>query len=848
MTPVTKRSVLISIFLLVLSGLTLLFIVFSYLTWVDAKKERVQDLAYTSAVIESYYELSFKQWEHTLLSVGQRLVEVKGENTAEKRLALANKSIKYYDELLAFGLADTSGRVITFTGSAPDDSLPNLMKSRNSKRSFLLAKKSEGLSIGESYYFDNVNDWILPIRVPVRDENGHLLAVNTSAIDYGRLNEELKSFGFDENYRIHLINTSFNTNQLYYPLDFNLYENLLQKDANIYSDKTSHSEWGISYFTSFNEFEGKDVIGIRTSLESLNHDLVVHVNTSVIWSYFWENFLYILLGYVTITLTTGFLFIFFRKKEKNYLEELREERDYSANLIDNSPTLIVGLDQNYRCEFINPSALKNIGYDKEEIIGEDWWKTLLPGEKYEQFETLTGKIKNGDVHKHEITHLTKNHEEKIISWDIRHDSKNDALIGFGKDITEEKMASEKLLEREANLKSIFESTNSIIGLFDKNHRLLEFNQAFAKYAKATDGIELYQGMDILGEMKQHPKIVSQFLDWQKRALKGEKFRETLEYPTSDGVAYFLFNYNPIYQNDEITGVSMFVEDITELKSAQKKLVNYTENLEKLVADRTAELEQKNIELEEGNDELEKTLSNLKDTQQQLVQAEKMASLGILAAGIGHEINNPLNFIKNGVVALTNHLKEYPQLPVHELDPYIKIINEGIDRSSNIIKSLSHFSRRGTRFDETCDIHAIIDNCLTILNNRFKNKVEITKTYCTNSCTTLGSEGKLHQAILNILSNAEQAIEGTGEIFIKTQCKNDFIYISIKDTGTGISKDHLSKINDPFFTTKSPGEGTGLGLFITYSIIEEHGGTIQVSSEVNKGAVFTVKLPIKPINA
>lgn len=838
-----KKSVLLSVFLIAVGGLTLLFVILTYIAWVQNKKERIQDLSYTSQVIRSYYELSFHQWEHSLMSVGQRLIDIKGEDAAIRRLEFANESIKYYKELLAFGFANPEGKVITFTGLSLNDSLPHLMASENSRRSFLAARESRGLSIGESYYFENVRDWILPIRVPIRDEEGNLLAVNTSAIDYSSLNEELESFGFNKNYRIHLINSLFNTTQIYYPLEFEKYKDILRKEADIYSNLKINTDWGIRYFEAYNTYENHQVIGIRSSLSDLDHDIVVFVKTNILWNFFWRDFRVIFIGYLTILLTTAFLFIFFRRKEKDYLLELQNERDYSTNLINSSPTLIVGLTKDHSCKFVNPSTLKNIEYSWQEIIGKDFWKLLLPNELYDQAEILFSHLKKGDVKDYEITHITKNGNKKVISWDFRYESNDGGLLGFGKDITEEKVATEKLLEREANLKSIFESTNSIIGLFDKNHNLIEFNQSFAEYARKTDDLVLYPGMDILNKMKR-PEVVSQFKTWQKKALKGEKFKETIEYKSPEGIVYFLFNYNPIYQNGEITGVSMFVEDITELKRAQKELLKYTENLENIVAVRTEELEVKNKELEKGNFELEKTLNNLKETQQQLVQAEKMASLGILAAGIGHEINNPLNFIKNGVIALTNQLKKYQNLPDEDLKPFIDIINEGINRSTNIVKSLSHFSRRGVSFNETCDIHEIIENCLTILQNRLKNKVKVIKNFCGEEVKMKGSEGKLHQAFLNIISNAEQAIESSGTIEIKTIVYDQNIFVEIKDTGCGISDENLTRIGDPFFTTKAPGQGTGLGLFITYSILEEHHGAISVESQLNKGTIFTVKLPTK----
>ncbi|MFT6967200.1 MAG: signal transduction histidine kinase, partial [Marivirga sp.] len=323
--------------------------------------------------------------------------------------------------------------------------------------------------------------------------------------------------------------------------------------------------------------------------------------------------------------------------------------------------------------------------------------------------------------------------------------------------------------------------------------------------------------------------------FQDRALAGGKFSETVDYATENGNIHFLLSYNPIYQNDRITGISMFVEDITELKTYQEKLEKQTENLENTVQSRTSELQEKNVQLEV-------TLRELEEAQERLVQSEKMASLGILAAGIGHEINNPLNFIKNGAAALLLKLKER-EIILDEFNPFFQIIETGVSRANNIVKSLSHFSREVKSMEELCDINAVLDNCLTILYGTYKDKISITKNLDSDIPKVFGNEGKLHQVFLNLLSNAEQAIVEQGEIVITTKYDENRLIVTIADNGCGISPSNLSKISDPFFTTKSPGEGTGLGLYIAYNIIEEHNGEIRVKSKLSEGTIFIVELKI-----
>lgn len=244
--------------------------------------------------------------------------------------------------------------------------------------------------------------------------------------------------------------------------------------------------------------------------------------------------------------------------------------------------------------------------------------------------------------------------------------------------------------------------------------------------------------------------------------------------------------------------------------------------------------------EKKNKELQRNNEELIHTQKLLITSEKMASLGVLAAGVGHEINNPLNFIKNGIEALAKKLEENKD---EELQSYFKIINEGVSRATNIVKSLSHFSRRGPSTDEKCNIHEIIENCLLILHNKIRNKVTIATNFTKRSAVLKGNEGRLHQAMMNIIANAEQAIPKKGTIEITTIRRREHMEIWIEDDGEGIPEENLVKVSDPFFTTKAPGEGTGLGLFITFSIIEEHNGKIEIESNIGEGSRFIITLPL-----
>jgi len=292
------------------------------------------------------------------------------------------------------------------------------------------------------------------------------------------------------------------------------------------------------------------------------------------------------------------------------------------------------------------------------------------------------------------------------------------------------------------------------------------------------------------------------------------------------------------------------------------------------------LEASNEELKAANDELnirktilEKTLEELNQTQTKLIQSEKMASLGVLVAGVAHEINNPVNFINSSLTGLKNNLdflssytKLYDKISENTdeviekikekekeasldeiLDMFkrsIEIIEVGIERTTKIVKGLKAFARSDEKKLEPYNIHENIDNTLLILYNQFKNRIEIVKEFeqipeieCFPS--------QINQVIMNILNNAIQAIENKGKITISTRnAENEFVSIEVKDTGKGITKDKLKNIFDPFFTTKDVGKGTGLGLSISYGIVKDHKGEIIVRSELGKGSDFKILLPVK----
>ena len=219
----------------------------------------------------------------------------------------------------------------------------------------------------------------------------------------------------------------------------------------------------------------------------------------------------------------------------------------------------------------------------------------------------------------------------------------------------------------------------------------------------------------------------------------------------------------------------------------------------------------------------------------LIQSEKLFMLGKLAAGVAHEINNPLTTISLHTQIMLNKTWD------EKTDNRLKIINKETNRVARIVKRLLEFAHQSEPKIGSVDINREIDNVLNVI----EPQLESTKITIDLKPLPLimADREQIQQVIMNMLTNSIQSITKDGEISIKTVVKRDHIEIGIKDNGCGISQDNIGKVFDPFFTTKMPGEGTGLGLSICYGIIKKHNGSIDVKSEVGIGTTFTIKLPI-----
>lgn len=311
----------------------------------------------------------------------------------------------------------------------------------------------------------------------------------------------------------------------------------------------------------------------------------------------------------------------------------------------------------------------------------------------------------------------------------------------------------------------------------------------------------------------------------------------------------------------------------QLDEANQRLESLNQALEVRVQERTRELLHANTELRHEREEQGRLIQQLKDTQAQLVQSEKMASVGVLATGVAHEINNPLAFVSANVSMLNEYVpalirlyegaetrlveterEELAQQLVQqeqregyahireELPSLLDDSLEGIRRIRHITSSLLEFAHTGDTVLTDCDLNHCIETTLVICRNEYKYKAQLHTDLDPNLPLIKAVPAQLNQVIMALVVNAAQAIQNEGEIRIKSYGTDDEVVFEVCDTGCGIEPEQLGHIFEPFFTTKEPGEGTGLGLAVAYGIVNTHEGRIEVDSTPGEGSCFRVLLP------
>jgi PAS domain S-box-containing protein len=380
------------------------------------------------------------------------------------------------------------------------------------------------------------------------------------------------------------------------------------------------------------------------------------------------------------------------------------------------------------------------------------------------------------------------------------------VLAVMNDITEKRGLESQVAEVEEYLQRLIDNANDIIYTLNRRGEITFLNkmgQEITGYALDPEQITPYTGYIV---EKDQPKNTRHF----REAIKGRPQRYATTIIASDGrLVHILINLTPIRRDGEVVGVLGIARDITERKQMQA----------------------------------------------QLLQASKMAAIGELAAGVAHEINNPVGIISGAAEQLQFLLDRVGGHPPSSGRPdkmdgkfvaHVEMIREQADRCKRITQGLLNFARKTEMRRVEVDIAKLVGEAVALLKNRAADEDKnIEALIPANLPPLAGDPHLLEQVFLNLANNALDAVEAGGEITITARAQRAEISIDVADNGSGIDEENLKKIFDPFFTTKAIGKGTGLGLSICFGIVERMGGTISVRSKPGAGTTFTVRFPLEP---
>ncbi len=525
------------------------------------------------------------------------------------------------------------------------------------------------------------------------------------------------------------------------------------------------------------------------------------------------------------------------KTRESQLQGILEQLQF---YIDHAPGLISYVDSDEVFQFVNQSYLNWFEISKEEIVGKSV-KSALGKFAYQQIETHLKAALSGVPQTFETEVPYKKEGTRFVkaSYIPKCDTEGKVLglFAFVFDLTSQKKVEDEIRTRESQLQGILDNSPAIIYMKDLFGRYLMINK------RCEAALDL-KNEDVVGKTSHEilpQSVADQFTANDRKVfetLSPLEVEETI--PRPDGERIFLSVQFPLKKaNGELYGICGISKDITERKNAEKLLKEYKENLEKEVSHRTEELLEANEKLK---DEIEKH----KHTHKRLLQMEKLSALGKLTGSIAHEFNNPIY----GIKVILEQLNENVQ-PKGNNKRGLELAIRECDRITSLISQLRDFYKPSSHKMEWCNINNLVKDMLSLIQKKIDQKQIYTELQLARDLPKVFVvEDQIKQVLLNILHNAEESIpefSSSKKIIIKTEFDDVEIKIHIQDFGTGISQENIDSLFDPFFTTKSTAKGTGLGLSVSHGIIEDHGGTIQVKSSPEKGATFSIILPIKSEN-
>ncbi|KAF0215119.1 MAG: multi-sensor signal transduction histidine [Geobacteraceae bacterium] len=544
-------------------------------------------------------------------------------------------------------------------------------------------------------------------------------------------------------------------------------------------------------------------------------------------------------------------------------QTMTELRKFSL-AVEQSPASIVITDTEGTIGYVNPKFTQVTGYTREEAIGQnprilkteetdpavyaELWRTITSGKDWQG--EFYNKKKNGEFfwESARISPITD------AAGAITH------FMAIKEDITARKHMEQALQAERQRLFSLLESLPGFVCLQAPDYSIAFANRYFRDCFGEVEGRLCYQIFQDREEPCEHCPTFQVFADRELKlwewAGRNNRTYQVYDYPFTD-----------------IDGSPLVLEmgiDVTEQKSAEREL---RKNRAELIT-RHDELQNIYLQLEGKNRDLETAYAELKATQAQMLQNDKMASIGQLAAGVAHEINNPIGFVTSNLGTLDKYMAKLAgfidaqaeKIASHAppevveglsekrkvlkldyiLDDAKDLIRESLDgtgRVQKIVQDLKTFSRVDAVEHSLVDINTCLESTINIVWNEIKYKATLQRDFGALPQIKCYPQ-QLNQVFMNLLINAAHAIDKEGTITVRSRFEAGLIHVAVSDTGCGIPEELRTRIFEPFFTTKEVGKGTGLGLSISYDIVKKHDGEIVVASEVGKGTTFTVIVPVQ----
>ena len=545
--------------------------------------------------------------------------------------------------------------------------------------------------------------------------------------------------------------------------------------------------------------------------------------------------------------------------------------DLAQLMLDNSPELLLLVDPaTLQVVLANAPVAKALGYAPGQLPGmpitdiesalQDvfYWEDVRAGQ-YAEVHNQEGQYRRADG---ELLAVTQSIRV------VQHDGRA-LLLVLATQAQGVREVQDALAQTLSQLRATLESTGNGILVLDWRGEVNAMNRQFSRMWALPDELlraqDDHRMLDFIVNAVAEPERLRERL---KAVVDPVETEDTLRH--NDG-RVFEISARPQYLDQQIIGRVFSVQDITQRTLDAQVLRDSRNRLEQRVLERTAALHALNATLNQEKERLAQLVKELEATQAQLMQSERMASIGQLAAGVAHEINNPVGFVNSNLGSLQTYvmnllklLAAYEQtqgalsapaaLQIAQVkkdidfafmcDDITELLTESLDglkRVTRIVQDLKNFSHVDESARQPADLEAGLDSTLRVVWNELKYKAEVVKEFA-GLPQILCYPFQLNQVFMNLLVNASHALVDKGRITMRTGFDDDQVWIAVQDTGRGIAPENLKRIFDPFFTTKPVGKGTGLGLSLSYDIVKKHGGHMEVQSVLGQGTTMTVFLP------